>query len=715
MDIKDFFAQVTLTASQGEALGRLEEFFESDVPCFLLKGYAGTGKTFLLKGLVEYLKAGKRQVVLTAPTGRAAQVLTEKTGFEATTIHRMLYAGETLHDIAETGGKEYDIYKIFFGTSENDDPANAVYISDEASMISNIYAENDQMKFGSGFLMNDLVTYIWPDPANSKRKLIFVGDTAQLPPVDMNISPALDATYLKEKFGLESLEHELTEVVRQKGASGILQNATMLRRKIAENRFGSLRLEFGSDVRGMKVTDVVSQYLEMAGSEKEDAIVVAYSNHSVYNYNLAIRQQLYPGVKNPVPGDRLVVVRNNYLHGRELLNGEIGTLVSVNNERTHSHQVVVRLPRNLNNDDAEYKVTLRFRETVIRFVDGSGEYDVESMILDNVLFSGRRDLSYLESVALLVDFKNRWGVKQKTGKTDFRTEMRIDPFFNAVRVKFGYALTCHKAQGGEWKNVFVNCTTGQGYNNEYYFRWLYTAISRAREKLLLINSPSFNQTRLMREAGEDNIESMADAHKKETGDSENTRTDSAGGQPPFHENLANQLCGAAQEAGYRVDGLKHLSYGIQFTLSNAEGSALIRVYYSAKQRVTSIEGLNGEGTAGPGMLDVFGFLNLPFDKKKFNTGPENTGRTDDQKPDALDFLNRLRQTIENTVYPEGISISKVESYPYHEIYFFEEGLKQAVIKFHYNKKQQITRYEIIKPRSNGLEDVLIPLLKNMDL
>ncbi len=713
MEIGAFFGSSKLTVCQREAIGRLADFFDSDVPCFLLKGYAGTGKTFLLKGMVEYLKSIKRTVILTAPTGRAAQVLTEKAGSGATTIHRMLYFGESMRDTAEEQGVEYDVFKLFYGTSENAHPADTVYISDEASMISNVYSENDLMKFGSGYLMDDLIRYIWPDPAGTNRKLIFVGDTAQLPPVNMNNSPALNAEYLKEKFNLSCMEYELTDVVRQIDGSGILQNATRLREHISQNRFGSIRLEGGNNVLLADLGNIVSDYLSLAGEKKEEAVVVAYSNKSVYAYNCAIRQQLYPGEKNPVVGDRLVVVHNNYLHGRELLNGESGTLVAINNEHTHTHHVVVRVPRKQDKGETEYKVKLRFREAVIRFSDASGIYDIECMILDNVLFSGRRDLTYLENVALLVDFKNRWGANQKAGKTDFRTDMRADPYFNAVRVKFGYALTCHKAQGGEWKNVLVNCVTGMGYNNEYYFRWLYTAITRAREKLLLINAPSFNQSRLLRETGVSDEAIMPGGQQAISKESNAIAPGS--NLSEFIHSTTDLFISSAEKAGYKTEDLKQLPYGLQFVMFNDSSKALIKVYYSAKLKITSIEGVNGEGNAGPGMIDAFDFLKLPSDKKKFHPSSDQSAEKLNPEPMDKGFLNILRQKIQEVTLSAGISIVKVESHSYHEIYFFEAGLKYAMAKFYYNKKQQFTRFEIVGNKSNGLENELAPLFKNLEL
>ena len=611
MTLKEIFSDIRLNDDQNQLINSLEEYFLSDTPVFLMKGYAGTGKTFIIKGLAGYLQTVGRSVVLLAPTGRAAQILTEKTGFAATTIHRMLYAGERLDDTAEYKGKQYDVFKSFYGMGSNTFPSNTVFIVDEASMVSNTYSENDLLKFGSGYLLNDLVNYIWPHPADSHCKLIFSGDQAQLPPVDMNFSPALDASYLLKKFQLKCSEYELTEVVRQLAGGLVLQNATRIRNAVRNSRFGSLRLTPGHDVEMIDENQVVDKFIRKAGDAMDQAVVIAYSNRSVYKYNIAIRQQYFPGIQEPVAGDRLVVVHNNYLYERELLNGEPGTLIWVDNHHVHEHKVHIRLPGMVKVDQDEKEVSLRFREAVIQFTDTSGDFQIRCMILDNVLFSGNRDLTYNESVAMLVDFKQRWSQANMGNNEDFRTALRADPFFNALRVKFGYALTCHKSQGGEWKNVIVQCSIHLNYNTESYFRWLYTAITRAKEHLMLVNAPAFEETLLMKEAGN-------------TG--QVTEPDIAGVQS--------------------ADPVEISKRAVALT--------------------------------GNHLLD-------------------------------------LRAKIEAQLADTGITIANIESHDYHEIYHFEKKLKYAAVKFYYNKKQQFTRYQVIPVQSNGLEDIVIPILKMMEL
>ena len=717
--IGKWFEKYELTVSQQEALQLLETFFNSDHLCFLLKGYAGTGKTFLIKGLVDYLQASGRVVVLAAPTGRAARILSEKSGHHATTIHRLLYFGESMRDVDESQGKQYDIFKVTYGTGTNGFAANAVFIIDEASMVSNAYSENDLMKFGSGYLLTDLVTFLWPDRGNAGRKLIFVGDTAQLPPVDMNCSPALDESYLMTKFNINSLGSELTEVVRQKGDSMILKNATMLRDAIRQDKFGSLTLQLNEqDVCRVDNYSLVANYLSKAGPDFDKAVIIAHSNSQVTDYNESIRNKIFPGIKEPQPGDRLVVVSNNYLHGKELLNGETGTLVEINNRLVHEHKVKIKRPGEQGRTKPEVEVTLRFREAVIRFPEPDdfdndqsiGYCDVKCMIIDNLLFSNKRDLSYNENVALLVDFKNRFRQRVPGADNDFRTALRNDPFFNAVRVKYGYAITCHKAQGGEWEHAFVQCSNTMGYFNPEYFRWLYTAITRASGQLLLMNPPQFhvasNLKPVVTVAAEDN--ELDTENYPDKAEELKTKAEQGTGFRIMAD-VRREL----EQAGFTLSGQMLLDYGIQLIVEHNLDSALVKIYYNARNRITKLEIINASGDIGPEISMVLKFLNLPIEKIRIQQKDDNK-LTKTVGPES-GFLEEFRERLVKLISETGIELKKVEEKDYHLICYFEKGLKYAAVKFYYNKKQQFTRYEYITARSNGLEDELIPLLDKLSL
>ncbi len=704
MTLRNFLSDYNLTRDQEALVSALDHFFEINDKIFLLRGYAGTGKTFMINGLAGYLCAAGREVILAAPTGRAARILCEKTGKQAYTIHRLLYGDLKLRDVATYAGEEYDINKIFFGLESNDHATNAVFIIDEASMVSNVFEENDLMKFGSGFLLNDFITYVFTDPASTGRKIIFSGDSAQLPPVGMPFSPALDAAYLQKNFRLSLNEYELTEVVRQDKHGTIIRNATNIREALRLNRYGLPPLEKGKDVIFINHDEVVPQFLQRAGKQYDQAVVIAYSNRIVSSVNAAIRGQIFPGnPEKPMPGDRLVVVKNNYKFSKELLNGEIGTLTEVNNALIHDHKVTVRLPLKNNPSQKTATVNLRFREAVIRFEDQNGLTDIKCMILDNVLFSHRRDLSYVESVAMLVDFKKRFA-ERNDRSVDFVTALKLDPFFNALRVKFGYALTGHKAQGGEWGDALVMCRTNASFNSTGYLRWLYTAITRAKTHLLMIDPPGYDETRILRAAGEQNLPALENA------ETITNKTDDASG---FADKLLATVMDILAKLGFSIRQPEVISYGIQLLIVKGDNDAMVRIFYNSRQTITRLEIINSSGVSLEELQPLTGFTGLEDDKITLSPKAGPVGMSEVPGSENNDFIKEFSAKIENIIAPAGIKLKKTESHPYHEIFYFEKNLKYAAVKFYYNKKQQFTRYEVIAGRSGGLQTELIPLLKNM--
>ena len=708
MKLTDFFDQYTLTGDQQKMLASLQDFLEGDVPLFLLKGYAGTGKTFLLGGLASFLKKNNRQLFMLAPTGRAAKILSQKTNFAASTIHRHLYSGETLKDTDTHDGKEYDTFKLFFGSSVNDSNNDAVYVIDESSMVSNVYTEDETLKFGSGFLLNDLMHYVFPDPADTRRKIIFTGDNAQLPPVDMNFSPALDARYLKDQFGLKSTAAELSEVVRQKENSNILSLASSLRKSIQENRYGSIDFTASGEISAIEQTGVVDEYINHAGPSYDKAVIIAYSNARVYSYNQMVRRKRFPDNElKPLAGDKLVVVNNNYLYEKPLLNGDFGTLLHAD-DQSITHRVKVTLPMRDGKGSYTSEVPLHFRKARVQFSDNEGDNIIECYLLENLLFSEKRDLRYVEKVALLNLLKQKYG-KEKGNGLNFKDMMKADPFFNALRVKFGYALTCHKAQGGEWDHVYVNALSPGGYNHEGYFRWLYTAITRARLSLSIINMPSVVVTTRLKEAGSKPVEVMAAANE----------TDDV--KPAFasknFEHFTNRLIEQLSSShNYKTGEIRAIAYGKQFTIQNEEGSALIRLFHKAGGEFSRMDVLNikqispeqlqelfGPLMPGSGMLNIEGISGKDKQAVYGNTIPN------------LDILQRLKDELERLLIPAGISVQKKESHPYHEIYYFAKQSQFALIKFYYNNKQQFTKFEVIENRSNGLQTDIKTLLNQLKL
>lgn len=703
--INPYIDTLGLTADQQKVSHALYEFFAGSIPVFLLKGYAGTGKTYLLGRLVENLRKINRSMVLMAPTGRAAQVLAQKTGEKASTIHSTIYFNQNKIYHQKDEDHEYDVVQMFYGIDDNQFSPDTVFIIDEASMISNISSNNEMLTFGSGYLLNDLIQYIWKGKPDERYKLIFAGDGAQLPPVDMNFSPALSADYLKKELGVWCLEEELTQVVRQKEGGLILKNATMLRRRIGSSAFGSLRLETGGEVQPISAESLIDDFIRLAGHKRDKAIIVSHANRMVYQYNLQVRKKLFPGVHEPVAGERLVVVHNNYYQNTLLLNGEIGTLVSIGSGVTR-HKVIVKVNEKKKSTTYNKTVELRFREAVIQFGREDDYIQVERLILDNVLYSEERDISYHENVALFIDFKMRW---EKAGKEPYlELALSQDPYFNALRVKFGYALTCHKSQGGEWPHVMVDCHTWMGINNQNYFRWLYTAITRAREGLWLINMPVFEDTLKMKAVqpkepgaipGDEQIKSIAGT------------SDCRG----FAVQLYQKLLPALEGASCRADDVKYLDYSLQFTLLATAKKTLIRIFFNARKQVTLIEVMDVAGFDPDELKLLFVRIIQTYPGLKFNIYPASMTGKPAVIAETATFLSGLKNKIEVALQLKDIVIGKIESKDYHEIYHFYRGPHTAVIKFHYNKKMQITRYEVVPNRGNGLETEVIPLIKTIEL
>ena len=450
------------TSGQSTLLSKLSEFIlgKNSDQIFVIKGYAGTGKTTIVSSLVQSLPALNGKTVLLAPTGRAAKVLSNYTKKQAFTIHKKIYFRKPNSD-----------GRLAFQLQQNLH-TNTIFIVDEASMISSSGGLNDGGMFGGGSLLDDLISYVFN---GTNCKLIFIGDTAQLPPVGLDVSPALDIEFLKASFSFPVDYYELTEVLRQNENSGILSNATSIRNQIKDQR--NLKPHF--DVENFK--DII----RLGGDELEDALNSAYSNYGAEDtmvicrsnkraniFNQQIRVRIRWQENELSTGDYMMVVKNNYFWLPEeskagfIANGDIIQLVHVGKiQEMHG---------------------FRFADVRIRMIDYPDEQELDvRMLLDTVMsespaLSQADNKKLYESVSAdYSDIADR-GMRLKAVKED--------KFFNALQVKFAYAVTCHKAQGGQWPCVFVE----QGYLtdemiNTEYLRWLYTAVSRASQKLYLVN------------------------------------------------------------------------------------------------------------------------------------------------------------------------------------------------------------------------------------
>ena len=426
---------------------------------FLLRGYAGTGKTSLVGALVKTLDMLKQKTILLAPTGRAAKVLSSYANHPAFTIHKKIYRQKSFAD-------ESASFTICDNLNKH-----TLFLVDEASMISNEGLSGNM--FGSGRLLDDLIQYVY---SGEGCRLLILGDTAQLPPVGEEQSPALSAMMLAG-YGLEVMEANLTQVVRQAESSGILWNATALRKLLVQDECYSLpkiRITGFPDVKvvpGNELMEALEACYDNDGLE--ETIVVCRSNKRANIYNNGIRSRILWREDELNNGDLLMIAKNNYFWTEQekdmdfIANGELA--------------VVQRVRRQ------SELYGFRFVDVTLTFPD-QDNYELDANLLLDTLQSESPALTRADADrlfnAVLEDYADIPLKRERMKK------MKADPYYNALQVKYAYAVTCHKAQGGQWKNVFID----QGYmSDEYlspdYFRWLYTAFTRATGTLYLVNYP----------------------------------------------------------------------------------------------------------------------------------------------------------------------------------------------------------------------------------
>ncbi len=456
------------TGDQRKAVSHLAAFGISRKPnpLYLLKGYAGTGKTSLVSAFVNHLRAESRRFVLMAPTGRAAKVLAQYTGFQAYTIHRRIYRAIAKED----GGRKMVL-------SQNT-LHNTVFIVDEASMISDYTAERGMIE-SSGSLLDDLMQFVFSQPGN---KLLLVGDTAQLPPVGLVISPALDTGFLQQAFNLTAFSFEMREVMRQALDSGILSSATFLRKKIVEEDTAPpffLWHRFGRDVALVEDSYMLQDLFQQAfaANREGEGLVITRSNKSANRYNNEIRNRIQLRESELEAGDKLMVVKNNYFwlspesEAGFIANGDLAVVRRVNRiEELHG---------------------FRFAEAEIQLADYPEEKELTVKLLLDSLSADGPDIDTAEQRKLYdsvaMDYMS---IPQRSKRME---AIKKDPYFNALHVKYAYAITCHKTQGGQWPVIFVD----QGYLTDDrldvgFLRWLYTAFTRATQKVYLLNfNPEF--------------------------------------------------------------------------------------------------------------------------------------------------------------------------------------------------------------------------------
>lgn len=443
----------TPTSHQAELIELLDDYVTSgySTDIMIINGYAGTGKSSVIAALTAALKERNIRSYLLAPTGRAAKVISNYSGENAFTIHKKIYRQKSLSE---------ELFVLDFNRDKG-----SYFIVDEASMIG---VSSDTSSFGSGNLLDDLLDYI---RSGTDCRLIIVGDSAQLPPVGTNISPALNATYMGN-YG-RVISYSMTEVVRQEEESGILANATICRSIIesGEAQIPKFNLNF-KDVKNVEGCDVLEE-IEGAYSRygRENCVIITRSNKQAGRFNKAVRDRILCQEEEFSSGDIIMVVKNNYSFAKDdndkdfIANGDVALVRRVRKyEEVHS---------------------FRFAEASL-WMNCDSEKEIDCKVMLSTLGSDAPALSREESSRLLSSVELDYADISR--KAERYKAMKKDPYLNALQIKFGYAITCHKSQGGEWDAVFIDrMLWGDEQISIDLLRWLYTAITRATKKLYFIS------------------------------------------------------------------------------------------------------------------------------------------------------------------------------------------------------------------------------------
>ena len=427
---------------------------------FLFKGYAGTGKTTLLSALVKAAPHIGVKTVLLAPTGRAAKVLATYSGKQAFTIHKKIYQPRTSGDGSVLLHRIQNLHK------------NTLFIVDEASMIPGTNLSNDGQFIARADLLTDLIEYVY---SGERCTLLLIGDVAQLPPVGLDVSPAMDENYLSSAYNLSIRKLRLTEVMRQTLDSGILVNATKLRLKLQNQDFNLplFNINNFTDILLIDASQLEDELLSAHSVSGDDkTIVITRSNKRANIYNREIRHRILWREGEINAGDYMMVVKNNYFwlpsdsKAGFIANGDIIEVLKIK----HIEEIY----------------SFKFADAIVRLVDYPDEPELEVKLLLDTIMSESASLSYRENQRMFDEISQDY--MDITSSRRRAEKVKNNPYFNALQVKFAYALTCHKTQGGQWDTIFIDQPFIPGNKiDRSFLRWIYTAITRATKKVYLIN------------------------------------------------------------------------------------------------------------------------------------------------------------------------------------------------------------------------------------
>lgn len=679
---------MNLFKQQQQAFDLLCEFASQEQGgVFILRGYAGTGKTTLVKAFVDYLKTNNMpEPQLMAPTGRAAKILTEKVNVQATTIHRCIYSYEYTDVKSENNIEGAPVALKFIYPIKNNQ-SNALCIVDEASMISSKVNHHELYRFGTNILLNDLITYARP---HFGGKIIFIGDDAQLPPVGDNISYALDAEYFRS-IGLDVTEAQLTDVLRQDNTNAIFQNSINIRQLLLQQQRNRLDIVVrDGEVENISSENVAKQYSQMLNNNKQVKLI-CYSNKSASLYNKAIRQLLFPGQTAIQQGDVLQVIHNYYSENIDVFNGSFVTVEWVGDTIEKQSAPILT-----EHDGKKMRiiVTLEYRKVIVRTDD---DKTLKCYIIESLLNNNAPQLSVDEILAMYINFCMR-NSALKNNSIEFNRAIKEDVYYNALWVKYGYAITGHKSQGGEWDYVFADFD-GRNRLNTDSLRWMYTVVTRAKHTMYCLNlnnkSPFDNMKVLPISTSKVKMPIMQV-------DAISIATDVNCNNTPFHQAEAQphlkakywQVFNNLKESGYSIQSVESKPYRERYTLTNSSsGIVEVDAIYNGKGVFTRYEVRRAANQEE--ILKLF--TSCCTENKTTKQGEESSFELNYLPSNTVfsELFNMLQQHCEEINITIECVIEQLAQYKV--LYYLKTSQGNALIEFFIDKNNNVTA---VMPRAD---------------
>lgn len=673
-----------LTNDQYGGLNRIKIFLEDiSQQVFILKGYAGTGKTYLIKEIVKLIESQNKNYFLAAPTGRAARILRERTKLPSSTIHKLIYS-QSDTELGENEEIDEIVWK--FKVRNNETDINSVFILDESSMISDTETgETELLRFGSGRLLFDILSFVGynksSDIPDLNRKIIFIGDPAQLPPIGSSFSAALNKEYLTREYSLNVEEYTIKETVRHIGKSGIIKASQKVRSSIDNQTYNNFKIS-----EDLAVISDKNDFDYTWESLSDDKVVITYTNEQALIQNINIRSLFFENTEREIqPNEKFIVVSNNYHFG--LMNGDFIHVIS-------SQQEIEEIKIKLKGRVSETK--LGFRKSKIKYcINDSEEVVKDVLLLENLLWSKERSLSKEELVALRVIAAMKLEVKypsKKLKETDplkyiqekneYIKALKNSIYYNALQVKFGYAVTCHKAQGGEWENVFVQFNGFENHHNEEFFRWAYTAITRAKENLYALNPPKFTPWsslvyNIENSKGEIESESKYEKGVINTDRSTIDIPNQISGIIPT--NIYFKVISKTSSAGIVIFNIQCFPWKARYLFGFKNDRVIIDFNYNKKGKI-KLEIQQSDSREFENLL-------VELFKTFISVSVISSDRIEENFSDL--FLKEFHEFMHRKFQSTNINISKIQHLQYAEKYTFSNSEEHCIIIFDYDSKKII--------------------------